>query len=145
MMSFTQLSVPGWCMQDYSQPPQRPRARSWCVADSLCHTTDCTDLLPGAGDLPALVLFGKWSSSLRAKLWPSGLQGEYSSPQFGLGISAMAYSLSCASLQGGSPASEVLSTERFWGVPKGWWRCPGDQALLQTSLDGGESSSVWQK
>lgn len=113
------VSIPGWCMQDYSQPPQLPRAHSWCVADSLCHTTDCTGLLPGTRDLSAFVLGGKRSPSLRGKLWPSGLQGECSSPQFGLGISAMAYSLSCAFPQCGFLGSEVLSTARSWGVPEG--------------------------
>lgn len=44
---------------------------------------------------------------------------ERGSPWLGLGILAMAHSLSSAFLCCGSPALEVLSTVRFCGVPVG--------------------------
>ena len=55
---------------------------------------------------------------------PGDCGRECGSPRFGLGISAMACSLSCAFLRRGSLAFDVLSTARFCGVPVGLVEMP---------------------
>lgn len=101
------LSVPETCLTFHRV--WEGKARTWRAA---CPRTPCEAELR-AGLAPGEECRG-----------PRDRGRECGSPWLGLGILAMACSLSCAFLCRGSPALEVLSAVRFCGVPVGTVEMP---------------------